>query len=83
MAALKISSAANKATATFCWGIALGIGFAGASLLLIVDGVGMTSIVSAVVLVGLSAALGEWGARHHRTLLRLAVANEMVNAKAI
>lgn len=83
MAALKNNSAANKATATFCWGIAMGIGFAGASLLLVVGGFGLASIVSAVVLVGVSAGLGEWGARHHRTLIRLAAANEMVNAKAI
>ncbi|CAG9932639.1 methyl-accepting chemotaxis protein [Candidatus Nitrotoga arctica] len=82
MAVQKINSAAHKATATFCWGIALGIGIAGASLLLILGEMGWANIVSAVVLIGISAAAGEWGARRHRTLLKLAIAQEMVNAKA-
>ena len=82
MATQKINSTAHKATATFCWGIALGIGIAGASLLLILGGIGWANIVSAVVLIGISAAVGEWGARHHRTLLKLAVAQEMAGAKA-
>jgi methyl-accepting chemotaxis protein len=82
MAVKKINSTAHKATATFCWGIALGIGVIGASLLLILGEMGWANIVSAVVLIGISAAAGEWGARRHRTLLKLAVAQEMANAKA-
>jgi methyl-accepting chemotaxis protein len=82
MAVKKINSTARKSTATFCWGIALGIGVVGASLLLILGEMGWANIVSAVVLVGISAAAGEWGTRRHRTLLKLAVAQEMVNAKA-
>lgn len=82
MAAQKINSAAHKATAAFCWGIALGVGIAGASLLLILGGIGWANIASAVVLIGISAAVGAWGARRHRTLLKLAVAQEMTNAKA-
>ena len=81
MAAQKINSTAHKATATFCWGIALGVGIAGASLLLILGGIGWANIVSAVVLIGISVAVGEWGTRHHRTLLKLAVAQEMAGAK--
>ena len=82
MAAKKVNSVAHKATAAFCWGIALGVGIAGASLLLILGGLGWANIVSAVVLVGISAAVGEWGVRRHRTLLKLAVAQELDNAKA-
>jgi len=82
MAVKKINSTAHKATATFCWGIALGIGVVGASLLLMLGEMGWANIVSAVVLIGISAAAGEWGARRHRTLLKLAVAQEMANAKA-
>jgi methyl-accepting chemotaxis protein len=82
MAVQKVNSTAHKATATFCWGIALGIGIAGASLLLIACGMGWANIVSAVVLIGISAAAGEWGVRRHRALLKLAVVQEMVNAKA-
>ncbi len=82
MAVQKINSTAHKATATFCWGIALGIGIAGVSLLLFAGGMGWTNIVSAVVLIGISAAAGDWGVRRHRALLKLAVAQEMVNAKA-
>ncbi|MDP1679740.1 MAG: hypothetical protein Q8L02_06445, partial [Candidatus Nitrotoga sp.] len=82
MAAKKINSVAHKTTAAFCWGIALGVGIAGASLLLILGGLGWTNIVSAVVLIGISAAVGEWGVRRHRTLLKLAVAQELDNAKA-
>ncbi|RFC37830.1 MAG: methyl-accepting chemotaxis protein [Candidatus Nitrotoga sp. SPKER] len=82
MAVKKINSTAQKTTAIFCWGIALGVAVVGASMLLILGGIGWASIVSAVVLIGISAAAAEWGTRHHRTLLKLAVAQEMVNAKA-
>jgi methyl-accepting chemotaxis protein len=82
MTVQNINSVAHKTTATFCWGIALGIGGAGASLLLILGGIGWANIVSAMVLIAISAAAGEWGARHHRTLLKLAVAQEMAGAKA-
>jgi len=81
MSAQKINSVAHKATAVFCWGIALGIGIAGALLLIILGGLGWANVVSAVVLIGISAAAGEWGARRHRTLLKLAVAQEMAYAK--
>ncbi len=82
MAAKKVKSVAHKATAVFCWGIALGVGIVGASLLLILGGLGWTNIVSAVVLIGISVAVGEWGARQHRALLRVAVAKELDYAKA-
>lgn len=82
MTAQKIDSVAHKATAVFCWGIALGVGIAGALLLLILGGLGWANVVSAVVLIGISAVVGEWGTRRHRTLLKLAVAEEMAYAKA-
>ena len=82
MAAKKINPAAHKATATFCRGIALGLGITGALLLLILGGLGWVNIVSAVVLIGISTAVGEWGVRRHRALLKLAVAQELDNAKA-
>ncbi len=81
MAAKKVNSVAHKTTAAFCWGIALGVGIAGALLLLILGGLGWVNIVSALVLIGISAAVGEWGVRRHRTLLKLAVAKELDNAK--
>lgn len=82
MATKKINPTAHKATATFCRGIASGLGVAGALLLLILGGVGWVNIVSAVVLIGISTAVGEWGVRRHRALLKLAVAQELDNAKA-
>ena len=82
MATKKINPTAYKATATFCRGIASGLGVAGALLLLILGGVGWVNIVSAVVLIGISTAVGEWGVRRHRALLKLAVAQELDNAKA-
>ncbi|MBK8569907.1 MAG: chemotaxis protein [Nitrosomonadales bacterium] len=82
MAAKKINPTAHKATAAFCRGIASGLGIAGALLLLILGGLGWVNIVSAVVLIGISTAVGEWGVRRHRALLKLAVAQELDNAKA-
>jgi methyl-accepting chemotaxis protein len=82
MATKKINPTAHKATATFCRGIASGLGIAGALLLLILGGLGWVNIVSAVVLIGISTAVGEWGVRRHRALLKLAVAQELDNAKA-
>ncbi|MFZ1546473.1 MAG: methyl-accepting chemotaxis protein [Candidatus Nitrotoga sp.] len=82
MATQRNNSAADKSTAVFCWGIALGVGVAGASLLLILGGMNLVNVVSAVVLIGISAAVGEWGTRRHRTLLKLAVSQEIAYAKA-
>ncbi|RFC39716.1 MAG: methyl-accepting chemotaxis protein [Candidatus Nitrotoga sp. CP45] len=82
MAAKKINPTTHKATAAFCRGIASGLGIAGALLLLILGGLGWMNIVSAVVLIGISTAAGEWGVRRHRALLKLAVAQELDNAKA-
>lgn len=82
MATQKFNSTAHKGTAVFCWGIALGVGVAGALLLLILGGMDWANVVTAVVLIGISAAVGEWGARRHRTLLKLAVAQEMASANA-
>ena len=82
MATKKINPIAHKATAAFCRGIASGLGIAGALLLLILGGLGWVNIVSAVVLIGISTAVGEWGVRRHRALLKLAVAQELDNAKA-
>ena len=82
MATQRNNSAADKSTAVFCWGIALGVGVAGASLLLILGGMNLVNVVSAVVLIGISTAVGEWGTRRHRTLLKLAVAQELAYAKA-
>ncbi|MEQ1583185.1 MAG: hypothetical protein ABL875_03860 [Candidatus Nitrotoga sp.] len=82
MATKKINPTTHKATATFCRGIASGLGIAGALLLLILGGLGWVNIVSAVVLIGISTAVGEWGVRRHRALLKLAVAQELGNANA-
>ena len=82
MAANKINSVAHKATVVFCWGIALGVGIVGALLLLILGGMNWVNIVSAAILIGISAAVGEWGTRRHRALLKLAVAQEIDYAKA-
>ncbi|MDO9101605.1 MAG: methyl-accepting chemotaxis protein [Candidatus Nitrotoga sp.] len=82
MAAKKINPTTHKATAAFCRGITLGLGIAGALLLLILGGLGWVNIVSAVVLIGISTAVGEWGVCRHRALLKLAVAQELDNAKA-
>ncbi len=82
MAAKKNNAVAHQATPVFCWGIALGVGIAGALLLLILGGMGWVNVVSAVVLIGISAAVGEWGTRRHRTLLKLAVSQEIAYAKA-
>ncbi|MDP1638455.1 MAG: methyl-accepting chemotaxis protein [Candidatus Nitrotoga sp.] len=82
MAAKKINPTTHKATAAFCRGIASGLGIAGALLLLILGGLGWVNIVSAVFLIGISTAVGEWGVRRHRALLKLAVAQELDNAKA-
>ncbi|MDO9101607.1 MAG: hypothetical protein Q8K74_04280 [Candidatus Nitrotoga sp.] len=82
MATKKINPIADKATATFCRGIASGLGIAGALLLLILGGLGWVNIVSAVFLIGISTAVGEWGVRRHRALLKLAVAQELGNVKA-
>ncbi|MDO9446731.1 MAG: hypothetical protein Q7J20_02255, partial [Candidatus Nitrotoga sp.] len=66
MAAKKINPTTHKATAAFCRGITLGLGIAGALLLLILGGLGWVNIVSAVVLIGISTAVGEWGVCRHR-----------------
>jgi len=82
MATQKNNAVANKDTPVFCRGITLGVGIAGALLLLILGGMNWTNVVFAVVLIGISAAVGEWGTRRHRTLLKLAVAQEIAYAKS-
>ncbi|CAH1387750.1 hypothetical protein [Candidatus Nitrotoga sp. M5] len=78
----KFNAEAHKVTAIFCWGIALGIGTVGSLLLLFLGGMDWANIVSAVILIGVSVAVGKWDASRHRTLLKLDVAKEMGNANA-
>jgi methyl-accepting chemotaxis protein len=81
MAAKKVNSVANKTTAVFCRGITLGVGVAGALLLLVLGGLGWANVVAAVALIGASAVAGEWGVRRYSTLLKQAVAQELDTVK--
>jgi len=77
-----MNGTSHRGTAAFCWGPALGLGMVGAALLLALGGTGWNNVAAAALLLAAAAGAGWWGARRHRFLLELAVAQAQSHAQA-